>query len=308
MISGRISPQPSGNDQGPENTPSSVPHSTEHGGSREVADPSNPMANARTFHRAEHRADGKTLLVYISGQFRRWNGAYWPVLDEEVLRAEIRRFFEYAYYMGRADAALVKKWFKPNKSRVGEIVDALKALTIKADGEIPSWLNPKYTIPPDEILPMKNGLLWIPHRILLSPTPEFFNAYALPYEFDPDAPPPKRWLRFLDELFGDDEEAKKLLQEWMGYLLTADTSQQKILLMVGPPRSGKGTIGRVTGKLLGEHNVAGTTMSSLGDPHGLEELVDKLAAFSSDVRMPRSNQTSTAIERLLTISGEDPVP
>jgi putative DNA primase/helicase len=92
----------------------------------------------------------------------------------------------------------------------------------------------------------------------------------------------------------------------LGYLLTADTSQQKILLMVGPPRSGKGTIGRVIVGLLGKHNVAGTSMASLCDPHGLHELVDKPAANISDARMPRGKETMTAIERLLSISGEDP--
>ena len=56
-----------------------------------------------------------------------------------------------------------------------------------------------------------------------------------------------------------------LLQEWVGYLLTQDTRQHKILLIVGPPRSGKGTIGRVLRELLGHENVVGPTLSSLGE-------------------------------------------
>ena len=36
-----------------------------------------------------------------------------------------------------------------------------------------------------------------------------------------------------------------LLQDWMGYTLTPDTSLQKILLCLGPPRSGKGTVYRI---------------------------------------------------------------
>jgi putative DNA primase/helicase len=148
--------------------------------------------------------------------------------------------------------------------------------------------------------------LYLPLRVLLPPTPVFFNAYGLPYPYEEVAPIPERWLKFQAEVFGGDEEAKHLLQEWMGYLLTADTSQQKILLMVGPPRSGKGTIGRVITKLLGVHNVAGTSMSDLCDPHGLQELADKPAANISDARMPRGKETSTAVERLLKTSGEDP--
>jgi putative DNA primase/helicase len=36
-----------------------------------------------------------------------------------------------------------------------------------------------------------------------------------------------------------------VLGEIFGYMLTADTSQRKIFLLVGPTRGGKGTIGRV---------------------------------------------------------------
>ena len=36
------------------------------------------------------------------------------------------------------------------------------------------------------------------------------------------------------------------LQEIFGYLLTSNTSQQKIFLIIGPPRSGKGTMVRIT--------------------------------------------------------------
>ena len=41
----------------------------------------------------------------------------------------------------------------------------------------------------------------------------------------------------------------------MGYLLTSDTRLQKILILVGPKRSGKGTIARVIRGLIGDENV-----------------------------------------------------
>jgi len=305
MTSGRISPPPSGDDRGPKNTPSSVPHSTDHGPTKEVADPSNPMANARILHASKHKVDGKTLLVFYNNQFRRWNGLCWPVLDEEVLRADIRQFFEYAYYMVNTSQGMAKEGFKPTKAKVSEIVDALKAVTIESDRDMPSWLNSGIVIPPIEILPMANGPLWIPEQVAMPPMSEFFNSYALPYEFDGDAAPPQRWHQFLDELCGDDTESIQLLQEQYGYLLTPDTSQQKILLVVGPMRSGKGTIGSVIRALLGDHNVAGPTLSGLCTNFGLQPLVDKPAAIISDARLGKGRDSATAVERLLSISGED---
>ena len=62
------------------------------------------------------------------------------------------------------------------------------------------------------------------------------------------------WLRFVREVFPD-PIAAALLQDWFGYLLLPDTSQEKMLLMVGPPRSGKGTIQKVLTELVGRSNV-----------------------------------------------------
>ena len=83
------------------------------------------------------------------------------------------------------------------------------------------------------------------------PSPRFFNAFALDYDFDPAAPAPVEWLAFLGQVWGDDPESIDCLQEWFGYLLTPDTRQQKILMMVGPKRSGRGTIARVLKALVG---------------------------------------------------------
>ena len=74
------------------------------------------------------------------------------------------------------------------------------------------------------------------------------------------------WYEFLHQLFDGDLESLDLLQEWFGYCLTGDTSQQKMLLIVGPKRSGKGTLARVLAKLIGAGNVCGPTTSSLAGP------------------------------------------
>ena len=54
------------------------------------------------------------------------------------------------------------------------------------------------------------------------------------------------------------------LQEIVGYCLTSDTSQQKAFLIVGPLRSGKGTIVRVLEHLVGIDNKVNPTLAELG--------------------------------------------
>jgi putative DNA primase/helicase len=95
------------------------------------------------------------------------------------------------------------------------------------------------------------------------------------------------------------------LQEMFGLLLTGDTRYQKALLIVGPMRSGKGTIARVLMKLLGQDNVCGPTLSSLSSNFGLAPLIGKRLAVISDARLGSKADQSISVERILSITGED---
>src|SRR5262249_854789 len=146
--------------------------------------------------------------------------------------------------------------------------------------EAPAWLGAAGPFPAAEALVCNNTVLRLPtwaaskggrHPL----TPRLFALNALAYDFDPAALAPTTWLRFLAVLGPDDAEAIATLQEWFGYSLLLDTRQHKILLIVGPPRSGKGTIARVLRALVGEDNVCGPTMSGLGGPFGVQPLLGK---------------------------------
>ena len=174
------------------------------------------------------------------------------------------------------------------------------------------WLeDSEPTFAENEMLVARNGLVHLPSLTaeqpsLLPPTPLFFSTNSLGCEFDPQATCPE-WLSFLDTVWGDDQQSIDTLGEWFGYLLLPDVRHHKILLAVGPPRSGKGTIGRIMKLLLGQGSVANPTMSSLAGPFGLWPLLNKMAAIISDARLSDRHVDSTAVlERLLSISGGDP--
>src|SRR5262249_3134060 len=154
--------------------------------------------------------------------------------------------------------------------------------------EPPAWLDGDGPFPAEEVLVAGNGLVHLPSFVagkkdfFRDPDITFFSLNALDYDFLPDAPTPKNWFDFLGQRWGKDAEAVGLLQEWFGYCLAPDTSQQKILLIVGPKRSGKGTVARVLTRLVGRKNVAGPTLSSLGTNFGLWPLLGKTLAIIHD--------------------------
>jgi putative DNA primase/helicase len=72
-------------------------------------------------------------------------------------------------------------------------------------------------------------------------------------------------------------------------------------------RSGKGTIGRVLTRLLGQANVASPTLQSLCGNFGLQPLIGKSAALIGDARIGQRHDQAAIAERLLSISGEDAI-
>lgn len=174
------------------------------------------------------------------------------------------------------------------------------------EARLGDWIHPEVGTDPIETVVCANGLLHIPTRALTPATPHYFSTMHPGVAYDRNAPAPERWLRFMHDLWESDEKSIGLLQEWMGYTLTPDTSQQKILMFLGPPRSGRGTILRVLQALIGEGNYCTPTLSSLGTRFGLQPIVGKLAALVTDARLD-SNRTDVAqiVEKLLSLSGDD---
>lgn len=265
-----------------------------------VAPPGVPMSNARWF--IANRAGGeRDLLVCQGGAFYAYNGTCWPLLEDAELRSQVYQNFENACYK-IGDRVTP---FALNKSKVENIIDALKAITFTdSNSTVPKWLDGRESPQANEIVVCQNGLVNVTTRELMPHTPLFFQHHAVSFDFDPQTPTPERWHQFLGELFGDDKKAVETLQEWMGYLVSADTRQQKMLMIYGPRRSGKGTIARIVRAMLGSRYVVGPTLASLCQNFGLQPLIGKPVAIISDARVaPRNGSMIT--ERLLSISGED---
>jgi putative DNA primase/helicase len=269
-------------------------------------DPRAPLKTALLLikHQYFDPSHSVSTLCSRNGTFYEYEGGIYHEVEDQHIRQTVYQFLGQAVIaQGREKG----KPFNPGQYRVSNVIDALRACAnMNASQSPPCWLRNQESRPDaKEIIALANGLLHVPTRELLEFTPEFFSFNRLPFKFNPQVSKPVRWLAFLEELFAEDKDAKQTLQEFMGYLLTPETRYQKILMLIGPKRSGKGTIVRVMQHLLGPGNYAGPTLQGLAQPFGLSSLIGKSAAFVSDARIGRKTDTSTVTERLLNISGED---
>lgn len=254
-----------------------------------------------------HHPDGRTIHSY-AGTLLVWRDNRFVEIEEESLRQKLQPWLHGSlrYVFNKMAGVLDLVDFESNPGTVKAALESIRAYAhLRVSVMPPSWLDDRDNPPdPRYLLPFPSGTLDLATDRILPMTPALFNINAIDFNFDPNPPRPDRWLAFVSQLWGEDIESIELLQEWMGYCLVADTSQQKMLLMVGPKRSGKGTIGRVLTRLVGAGNVVGPTTSSLAGSFGLQPLIGKSLAIVSDARFSGEN-VGVVVERLLCISGED---
>lgn len=273
-----------------------------------VLSPRRTLPTANAFVRDFHIHPEGVTLAHYAGLLLAWCQNRYGELEDQAIRKQLQEWLHeslrYIRNKGTGELDLVP--FDSNPTTVGAALETIRnQVYLPATTTSPSWLTDQPDqLPPAEILPCQSVLLHLPTGRLIPSTPAFFTLSAL--EFDPvlDAPVPSAWFEFLHELFDGDLESLDLLQEWFGYCLTGDTSQQKMLFIVGPKRSGKGTIARVLANLVGSGNVCGPTTSGLASTFGIQPLIGKTLAIVSDARFSGEN-VATVVERLLCISGED---
>jgi P4 family phage/plasmid primase-like protien len=175
---------------------------------------------------------------------------------------------------------------------------------------MPFYIGTDTTFPkPENIVSYRNGLLDLTAYLVDKPalrphTPLWISPNCLPYDYDPSAACPQ-WLKFLAEAFEGDMEQPALLQEYAGYLLTNDISLQKLLLLCGVARGGKGTISAVLTGLVGKEQTAGFSLTAFAAQFGLEVLLGKLFAVCGEVELQHCRDKGQILATLKNITGGD---
>lgn len=240
--------------------------------------------------------DGPTMR-YWEGQWYSWTGKAYSAVHSEIIEDKIHLW-------------LSEKGVDAKIRLVKEVAAALRArIRIPSEAHPPAWIGGDHPGDPEHLLVMKNGVLDV-HRAargkleLAEFTPDLFTMSAVPYEFDPAAECPA-WCKFILDVMSGDMERVNLLAQWFGYCLTSSTRLHAIMMFVGPPRSGKGTLIRILQHLVGVENVTSPQLTDLGSEFGAWNMIGKKLAVFPDASMPSGGAALRILERLKSISGED---
>lgn len=130
-------------------------------------------------------------------------------------------------------------------------------------------------------IPCENGMLDFTTGKLREHKDIDHINYVIPHNYNPNAKYEK-WKKCLDDWFGDDENKKLLLQEFMGYIMSSGCNLKKALWLVGGNDTGKSKIISVIAKLIGDKSYSTVSMAHLDDPRKVSPIKDKKANLIFD--------------------------
>ena len=265
------------------------------------------MNHARTFLDTQYTSEEGYRIVHYAQDFYAYHGTHYEILEEQTVRSKLYEFLDKCKKAGKGGSLTA---FNPSPASVSAAMDAIKSiihLPNHANTKPPIWFERYAASKPEasKLISLKNGLFHLEDSIMIPHSLGFFTQNSLPFEYNQLATCPQ-WDTFLKSVWPDDQESIDTLQEMFGYIISGDTRQQKFFNIIGPRRSGKGTINKVLVALLGQHNTVAPELGELCDTFGLQPWLGKLLASFTDARTPERNR-SAVVSQLLRIVGGDTI-
>lgn len=235
----------------------------------------------------------------IEGKLRRLWDSFRPVWMSEFLR-ELYKLITirdknqdmYVYdeqkqvYVGNGDLFLrqkVKEWLDEHSSP-GKFKNVL------FDVQTETFVNRDTFNLPLHLIPVKNGIYNFKTKELIPNSPEYFVVNRLPIIYEPKADCPKI-KKFLEEIQPDNTN-RKIIQDYIGYMLRRSFPFDLVLMFLGEGDNGKSTLIELVETFLGGENVAHVPVYELcHEAWALAELYLKLANTVADIEQKELRYT-----------------
>ncbi|MCJ7510138.1 MAG: phage/plasmid primase, P4 family [Dehalococcoidia bacterium] len=270
-----------------------------------VSFPRTDSGNAELFarlygHRLRYDHRRKRWLLWIDHWWK-------PDVDEEVLRVAkeaTRRRYDAApdQFHDPDEFKAEAKLAISSESRM-----RLEAMLALAQAERPIADSGDGWDADPWLLAVANGVVDLHTGALREGRPDDRITMHSPVPYDPEARC-QRWLAFLREVFGDDDELLDFIWRACAYSLTGLTNEECHFLCFGSGCNGKGTFNRVQRDILGDY-AANTAFSTL-EMSSRNSIPNDLAALYGK-RLVTASELNEAVRlneaRMKMLAGQDPV-
>lgn len=128
---------------------------------------------------------------------------------------------------------------------------------------------------------LENGMLNLETFEIEFHSPNYLSSIQLPIKYDKNAKC-DRFMEFINEITMGNNQLIKVLQEIIGYCLTAETKAEKAFYFYGTGSNGKSVLAKLIKALVGSENITSITLEKLGQPFGLQSIIGKTVNIASE--------------------------
>lgn len=262
--------------------------------SRMKAKLTSPVMNAKSSHYELAQVfDGVMYegcnIIRVDEVFYEFGGKSWTPVNDKWVKSLVQKF----YARLKPSDSLVRGVFNSFVDMVSifEVHNGSYITTGKDGGDVISF---------------KNGLVDLTRKVpIVKPhTPNYFCFNELTYDYDSTATCPE-WIKFLDSIWGNDQELKNQLQDWFGYCLVNSTDMQKFALFIGKPRGGKGVIADMLMHLVGVQNTVAPSLARFSNDSSLHRMSTSKLALIPDAHSVHASKRDEVLSNIKAITGGD---
>ncbi|MCE4049909.1 DNA primase family protein [Bacillus sp. Au-Bac7] len=135
-----------------------------------------------------------------------------------------------------------------------------------------------------EFINLQNGMLNLVDFHIYPHDPKYLSTVQLPICYNPKADFPQ-FQKFIQDITLNDKEMEMVLQEVMGYVLTAETKAEKAFYLFGRGANGKSVLASIMTDLVGKENVSNIPLANFNQDFGLESIINKTVNISMENEM-----------------------
>ena len=257
------------------------------------------MARARIY-----RKEKRPNLRHYRDDFYDYEGGHYVMVDDHTIEANLYSFLDKCSKEVIRERLPIIVPFEPDTKSIHETINALKAVGhVLPTIEQPYWFGGCAGPDPAQLICFPNGILNLSTNKFMPPDPMLFTSYGVAFDYDPNAPQPVEWLKFLKQIFDGEQDQIDALQEMFGYCVSSDVSQEKVFLDIGPRRSGKDTKRHTLQSLISPKAVCGPTLDSMGTNFGMSAFIGKQLAIVGGMRLGSKCDKDLLAENILKLSG-----
>ena len=146
-----------------------------------------------------------------------------------------------------------------------------------------------------------NGVLDLETGKLLDHSPKYRFTHCIRADYTAAPSGGETFMKFIDTAMQGNEQKKLHLQEIVGYMISEYYTAKKAPMLIGQPHSGKSTLNRVIGALIGSEHVANVPLHRLHERFILAHLSTKKVNICSEI----SDEALSNIEVFKAVTGND---